>query len=824
MKRRNLTKRILVFALTVSLTLNSAIAPVFAAPTNNESTASNVETESYNEDLQASESMDSTGETLPTSDIDNEVTLLESDELTPEMIDGIEDELSNKSLDVIENESEDNLEKDTKEETEKAEETEEPEEEIDLENVFYRNLTADEINTKQELNNDITSFRKAKAGNDYQKDEIFIVCDSEDEALKIAEAYSEASGYIVKLKYFKYGVATFSIEEKTDSEDYSLNAVRDVMELAADESNNLPAVNYNAIYELYSIPDSDIVTKKENFSDPFLKSESDCYQWFHNMVNDKYVWEMEDYNSIIDDVAVAVIDTGIDTDNDDLEDAIVWSEGMWKDVDGNPQTSPIDMDGHGTNVAGIIGGTANEIGGRGVAAGTNIVSFRIGSEQRDNYGNMHYGVLYTDDIVRALNRTTDISEEYNIKAINMSLGGPFYQSVFYDAIQKCVEKGILVITAAGNESTNANRYPAAYNNTMSVAAINSDYEKSSFSNYGSKVDIAAPGGEIRYNSYTGEDYVESLYSTGSVEAGSLDGYSNMCGTSQATPVVSAIAAMIFAKYNLTADGVKNKLIETARPISSKYAIGAGCVDAAAAMGIDIDLGAPVVYEGDTELDFNETVSPYTEVRVEPYNPACVVYYTLNGRNPNPDDLEESGTLIYEEGSLISLGESGKKTLKVINTMYGNTSEVGIYNLTIDSSKIYNIDISSSTPFTEVGEDKYYEVAEGKKISLTANITPSNVKNKTIKWISSDSTIASISSKGQITAISQGTVTITATPADSSVTAEASVKVKVTPKASQVEIDSLYDPIELNVGESQDLSNAINVYPVEASQTVTYASS
>lgn len=153
MKRRNLTKRILVFALTVSMTLNTAIAPVFAAPTNNESTASNVETENYNEDLQASESMDSTGEPLSTNDTDNEGVLLESDELTPEMIDGIENESSDKALAATEDESEDNLEKDTKEETEKAEESEE---EIDLENVFYRNLTADEINTKQELNNDIT--------------------------------------------------------------------------------------------------------------------------------------------------------------------------------------------------------------------------------------------------------------------------------------------------------------------------------------------------------------------------------------------------------------------------------------------------------------------------------------------------------------------------------------------------------------------------------------------------------------------------------------------------------------------------------------------
>lgn len=811
MTNKNILRRILATVLAASMVFNAAVIPVYAEPAINNGTA---------EELQIDEN---TNQDIEVSDANEEDDIL--DDVTV-ALDEIEENNVTLESDLLDDEDLD-----------------ESELEVDLENVFYRALTADEMDAKDALYREVNELNNAAEGEDYAEDELIYCCDSEEEAEEVAKAYSEATGYDVSVAIFEYGVATLRIKKTKYTPEYnSTSSVVNIMKFAADEKNNLPAVHANGRSETSSIPaiGDHTSTKNEIFKDqdPFLKAGTTEYQWFHNMVNDKYIWETEGYADKIDDVYVAVVDTGIDDTNEDLSSAIAYTDGFWKDQTANPKsTEPLqrtctDEDGHGTNVAGIVGAVpGNGTGGRGVAAGVKIVALRVFSKFMEN--GVPKFTAYSDDTIRALNLIIDKKKkgEFNIRVVNMSLGGTMYNQDYYDAIKDCEDSGILVIAAAGNENTNAPQYPAAYESAMSVAALNSDYGKARFSNYGSTVDIAAPGGENRFNPETGNSYVEVLYSTGTTVAGRTDGVSSMAGTSQATPVVSSVAAMVFAKDpKLTPLQVRNKLKNTAKPVNSSYAIGTGCVDAMAALDLEPVLEAPLVYEvdeveGTKPLTENQIIAPGKSVRIEPkVSDACVVYYTLNGVNPNPDDLGGTDTKIYNKGDEIKLVDSGKITLKVLNTIYGNTSAVGTYNFTVDTSKICEIDVSSSTPLIVDRENKYYEVAEGKKINLLAEITPSNAKNKTLKWESSDPTIATVSAKGQVTGVASGVVTISVVATDSDTPASERVKVRVTALAQQVEIVSPSDPLEVNIGDTKDISGDVNVYPTEASRAVVYKSS
>ena len=147
-------------------------------------------------------------------------------------------------------------------------------------------------------------------------------------------------------------------------------------------------------------------------------------------------------------------------------------------------------------------------------------------------------------------------------------------------------KGGIVIFAAGNDNVSnpGTASPADYDAVVSVAAIAPDYTKASYSNYGSYIDISAPGGNLNGNGM--------VYST--IHNSS---YGDMSGTSMACPMVSGVAALVIQKYGLnergfTPDRLKEILFKSAYDVDNynpKYAgqLGYGCVDATAALGIEV---------------------------------------------------------------------------------------------------------------------------------------------------------------------------------------------------------------------------------------------
>lgn len=278
-------------------------------------------------------------------------------------------------------------------------------------------------------------------------------------------------------------------------------------------------------------------------------------------------WKIEDGSH---DVIVAVIDTGVDASHGAL------APNMWRDPSVQDkavygwnfvtnQPNPSDDHGHGTHVAGIIGAVAQPLAGvSGVAHKVSIMAVKYYSEKNP-------GAVNLANTVKAINYAV----EHGARIINYSGGGPEFSEEEYLAIRRAEEKGVLFVSAAGNEHQNTDKvenyyYPSAYglSNIVSVAATDVNNHLLPSSNWGKKkVDVAAPG--------------EGIFST--LPAGR---YGSMTGTSQATAFVTGVAALLLAKNpSLTPQQLKSIItssVDKLPELADKLAAG-GRINAHAAL-------------------------------------------------------------------------------------------------------------------------------------------------------------------------------------------------------------------------------------------------
>ena len=290
-------------------------------------------------------------------------------------------------------------------------------------------------------------------------------------------------------------------------------------------------------------------------------------------------------------VVIAVIDTGIRphvdlagrtvAGYDFISDPTVANDGDGRDPD---PSDPGDYgcgsnsSWHGTHVSGTIGAASNNgIGVTGVNWVSKILPARV------------LGVCggYTSDIVDAMRWSAGMAvsgvptNANPARVENLSLGGSgSCSSTFQSAVDDVVAQGTVVVVAAGNDNADAaNTQPASCNNVIAVAAINQQGGRASFSNFGSKVAIAAPGVSVL-----------STLNTGTTTPGA-DSYAYYSGTSMATPHVTGVASLILSQNpSMTPAQVKALLQSTARTFPTGTGsdcttalCGAGIVDAAAAV-------------------------------------------------------------------------------------------------------------------------------------------------------------------------------------------------------------------------------------------------
>ena len=265
---------------------------------------------------------------------------------------------------------------------------------------------------------------------------------------------------------------------------------------------------------------------------------------------------------------VAVIDTGVQADHPDLGGRLVQGFDFVGDdpiEEGDEDDDPTDGNGHGTHVTGIIAANRdNDEGITGIAPGARVLALRV---LDDN------GEGYATDTIKAINYAVD----QQVNVINLSLGDfiPLQSTLLNDpdyeaALDRAVKAGVVVVIAAGNNSLPKCENPDVAG-ILCVGAVDSFGDRSAFSSYGSNVDLMAPGGSGLGGS--SED-VLSTYTD--------SGYESIAGTSQATPHVAGVAALLVS-LGLSGQDAANRIIETAAPTGTAFMYGAGIVDAAAAV-------------------------------------------------------------------------------------------------------------------------------------------------------------------------------------------------------------------------------------------------
>lgn len=275
---------------------------------------------------------------------------------------------------------------------------------------------------------------------------------------------------------------------------------------------------------------TDNTEKKDNISlsalnDPMLKD-----QYGVSLLQLEEAWKI---NPGSPKIKIAVLDTGIDLNHPDLKDKIVQGKNV-----AEPGKEPIDDSGHGTHCAGIAAAASNNNeGGVGIGGLASIMPVKI----------LKYGSGTDDAIAEGIVWAAD----NGANVMTMSIGIYRSSKPIEDALKYALDKGITITASAGNKNQEYDIHlPSTYPGVIEVASTDEKDQKSSFSNFGKKVSVAAPGTAIL-----------STLPTYTLKGKPLN-YGKLSGTSMAAPHVAGLAALILSqKPNLKGNEV-TKIIES----------------------------------------------------------------------------------------------------------------------------------------------------------------------------------------------------------------------------------------------------------------------
>jgi len=254
-------------------------------------------------------------------------------------------------------------------------------------------------------------------------------------------------------------------------------------------------------------------------------------QWGPQSIKADWAWDHERGNT---NVTIAIIDSGIDYTHEDLCTNYIAGGYDWV----NNDSDPMDDYGHGTHCAGIAAATLNNEKGIAGIAQVNLIAEKM----LDETG---WGTEW--DLAKAIVHAADS----NVDIISLSVGGDDDVQAEEDACLYAWNHGCLLVASSGNDYSAVIKYPAAYETVIAVGSINQTDQRWGSSNWGSNLELVAPGVGIL-----------SSYPSNS--------YATLTGTSMAAPHVAGVAALIWSKYpSLTNSEVRDILTHTADDLGTE---------------------------------------------------------------------------------------------------------------------------------------------------------------------------------------------------------------------------------------------------------------
>jgi len=365
-------------------------------------------------------------------------------------------------------------------------------------------------------------------------------------------------------------------------------------------------------------------------------------------------------------VNVAIIDTGL-AYHEDLPSATAWIDYV------DSQSTQYDDNEHGTFCAGIIAGQDNSLGYVGVAPNVNLYIAKV--LDNENMG-------YLDDMISGIDWA--ISQDVDIINFSVSLyddSTPEDKQLLIDACRRAYNAGIVVVSCSGNGTLSTTGWDFVANSTVScpaydyscvaVGSVNYNEERSSFSNYGSGLDLVAPG-----------EYVASTTSKSYK-------YGTWSGTSFATAYVTGHLACLKEKYpSYSRSSLVSKLLSLVKPLGSSFEYGAGLVQAELPPIPETPSSAPIItsrIEGGFNLSWGTSLyATYYRLRYyNGYEQTVNIYNTTH-------TLTNLGYGISYELSVKGMNDSGESAYTSINI--GTTAPKSPGNITCPLVSANDVDI------------------------------------------------------------------------------------------------------------------------------------